>query len=151
MRRTNAKIGFDDRLVTLAMVPLASFIIPFIFFGHHIGGKFRPLTWGIYLPTFIITTVIWLVNRYILIWARNCYPSFKDVRKRIMVQAIVMLVFTLLANNLLGYFLEDVCGLKKSEGIPGITYADIMISSNAAALFCSLTVIAIYESIYFMN
>lgn len=148
MWRTNSKIGFDDRLVTVILVPLASFIIPVIFFRASFE---RPpyFTANVYLSTLVITTVIWLGNRYIMIWARTRYPLFEEVRKRLLVQSMVMLGYTLFANNLLGYLL-DVCGLKDFHNSAyGLAY--LITNSNAAALFCSLTVVAIYESIYFMN
>src|SRR4030095_2746922 len=149
MWRTNAKIGFDDRLVTVIMVPIASFIIPIVFFGMRF--KRAPLfTWNEYLITLIITTVVWIGNRYILIWSRNRYPRFEEVRKRLLIQSVVMLIYTVISNNLMGYFLDDVCQLKHSD-FPRHTLTDIITSSNAAALFCTATVVAIYESIYFMN
>jgi two-component system, LytTR family, sensor kinase len=150
MWRSNAKIGFEDRLVTLVAVPVASFIIPIVFFGLRFT---RPpyFKWSAYLTTFIITTVVWLGNRYIMIWARNRYPQFRDVRRRLMIQSSAILVFTLVANNVLGYLLDGICGLRSPNGYPGHTLSDIIINSNAASLFCTLTVVAIYESIYFMN
>lgn len=59
-----------------------------------------------------------------------------------------MLAYTLLSDNFLNYFLNDVCGLKHDHGLSD---SDIAVNSNAAALVCTLTVVAIYESIYFMN
>lgn len=150
MWRTNAKIGFDDRLVTVILIPVASFIIPIIFFGMGFG-RAPYFTWNAYLNTLIITTVIWLGNRYILIWARGQYPHFEDVRKRLAIQSLTMLLYTLVSNNVLG-FLLDACGLKEfyvNGHAHGLT--DVLTMSNAAAIFCSLTVVAVYESIYFMN
>lgn len=146
MWHTNRKIGFDDRLVTIILVPLASLIIPIIFFGW---GFTRPpyLTWMVYFSTLIITAAIWLGNRFILIWARGRYPAFSDTRKRLMVQSTVMLIYTIITNNLLGYLL-DICGLKHHPS-PPFDLSFVVTNSNAAAIFCSLTVVAIYESIYF--
>jgi two-component sensor histidine kinase len=150
MWRTNSKIRFDDRLVTIILVPVASLLIPFIFFGMRID-KEPYFTWNVYLNVLIITTVIWLGNRYILIWARTRYPAFDQVRKRLIVQSVTMFVYTIISNNLLGWFL-DICGLKErnhlSEHYDLLT---VITNSNVAAIFCSLTVVAIYESIYFMN
>jgi LytS/YehU family sensor histidine kinase len=87
-------------------------------------------------------------NRSIMIWARTRYPQFDDNRKRLLVQSAVMLVFTIFANNLLGYLLKDVC---KIHHAPGHTYEDIVFRSNIAAIFSSLTIVAIYESIYFKS
>jgi two-component system LytT family sensor kinase len=149
MWRTNAKIGFDDRLVTVILIPVASFIIPIIFFGMSFS-RFPFFTWNAYLNTLIITTVIWLGNRYIMIWARSRYPDFEDVRKRLIVQSLTMLVYTIVLNNVLGYALS-ACGLKDFHMTAAHSITDLLTTSNIAALFSSLTVVAIYESIYFMN
>jgi LytS/YehU family sensor histidine kinase len=107
-------------------------------------------TWNVYLSVLIITAVIWLGNRYIMIWARTRYPDFEQVRKRLIVQSLVMFVYTIVSNNLLGYLL-DVCGLKHEHHYEGYDWFSVITNSNVAAIFCSLTVVAIYESIYFMN
>src|SRR5258705_4732670 len=117
MWRTSSKIGFDDRLITIILVPVTALIIPFVFFGMRFD---RPpyFTGKVYLSVLIMTTVIWLGNRYIMIWARSQYPQFELVKKRLLVQSLVMLVYTLITNNVLGYVL-DVCGLKEGHGFPG--------------------------------
>jgi len=150
MWQANSKIGFDDRIIAPVAVPLISFIIPIVFFGLRFN-KPPYFTWNAFLTTLIITTVVWLGNRYIMIWARSRYPLFSIVRKRLMIQSLFMLVFTLLANNILGYLLDDICGLREAGGYTGHTVSDVILNSNAAALFCTFAVVAVYESIYFMN
>lgn len=150
MWRNNAKIGFDDRLLTVILVPAAALIIPVIFFGMSFSAA-PYFTWNVYMNTLIMTTVIWLGNRYILIWARSRYPQFDQVRKRLLVQSMVMLVFTIITNNILGYVL-DICGLKNFHArYPHHSVFDVFNISNAAAVFCLLTVVAIYEGIYFLT
>lgn len=149
MWRTNSRIGFDDRLVTILLVPFAALIIPFVFMGMRLDKK-PYFTGYVYLSVLIITAVIWLGNRYILIWARTRYPDFTNVKKRLWVQSITMFVYTIAANNILGWFL-DVCGLKHEHHFEGHDWFTIITNSNVAAIFCSLTVVAIYESIYFKN
>src|SRR5689334_16039852 len=134
MWHTNRRIGFDDRLVTVILVPVAALIIPFVFFGMSFTAEPR-FTWREYLSTLIVTTVIWIGNRWIMIWARTRYPLFGEVRKRLIVQSAVMLVYTIIANNILGYFL-DFCGLNHHH-LLGLFR--IVTSSNAAAIFCTLT------------
>ena len=147
--RPNSKIGFDDRLVALIAIPLIALVIPVIFFGLRFQ-RAPYFTWDAFLTTFIITIVVWVGNRYIMIWARSRYPAFSTVRKRLMIQSLFMLAFTLAANNILGNLLEDICGLRGAR-VPGLSASDIIFRSNVAALFFTITVVAIYESIYFMN
>lgn len=149
MLRTSSKIGFDDRLVMIIMIPVISLIIPFAFMGLRFNQS-PYFTLEAYLGVIIITTFIWLGNRYIMIWTRTRYPRFDEVRRRIMIQSVMMLVFTLVANNVLGYVLDKM-GLKECREIAGRDLFTVIVNSNVAAIFCTLTVVAIYESIYFMN
>lgn len=145
----NRKIGFDDRLVTLIMIPVASFIIPIVFMGNRFDREPR-FTISLYLSVLIITAVIWMGNRFILIWARTKYPDFALVKRRIIIQSMVMFVFTIAANMILGYILE-LCGLEHNHSHDGNDWFKVVFNSNFAAIFCSLTVVAIYETIYFKN
>jgi LytS/YehU family sensor histidine kinase len=147
-KEPNCKIGFDDRLITILMIPLVSFIIPIVFSGLRFQRE-PQYTWNIYFSTLCVTTVIWLGNRAIMIWARNQYPLFGEIKKRLVIQAIVMLVFTLLANNIIGYFLNSYCELAIEKAM-GRTLTDVIINTNTSAIFCTLTIVAIYESKHFM-
>jgi two-component system, LytTR family, sensor kinase len=149
MLRKNCKIGFDDRWVTLIMVPVLSFIIPIVFFGRRLG-RAPHFSWRIYTTTFITTAVIWIGNRIIMSWARGRHPLFSQQRERLLKQSFITLLFTLAATNILGFLLNDFCRLGMEIG-DQIKFVDVLINSNSAALFCSLTVAAIYESIYFMQ
>ena len=150
MRWVNSKIGFNDWLVMLIGIPLFSSLIPIIFFGWRIG---RPpyYPWNAYWPCFIITAIIWISCRFIMIWTRRRYASFALVRKRLIVQSVLILTAALLTNNIVGLFLEDICKdliqLRQGQFNPG----DAAINSNAATIFSTMLVVAIYESIYFMN
>jgi hypothetical protein len=131
------------------MIPVTSLIIPFIFLGFRVNQP-PYFTWTAYLSVLIITTALWLGNRYIMIWARTRYPRFDEVKRRMIIQSSAMLVYTLVADNALGFGLDKI-GLKQCLSIPGLDLTTESINSNAAAIFCTLTVVAIYESIYFMN
>ncbi|HEX3934804.1 MAG TPA: histidine kinase, partial [Puia sp.] len=151
MRWQSNKIGFDDRPVMIAGIVLFSFMVPIVFFGWRIG---RPpyLGWDSYWPCMVMTTMIWLGCRYIMIWARTRYPLFGQVKKRLWVQMGVTLLFVLLVNNFLGELLFKKCEdrLRTEVGIR-MTKGDIAIESNAGTILCTLLVIAIYESIYFVT
>jgi sensor histidine kinase YesM len=129
------------------MIPVTAFLIPIVFFGIRIG-KSPYYDWRIFVTTLISTTVIWIGNRYIMIWSRTRYPQFPKVKKRLLVQSLIMFLFTIVVTNTLGYYLHGFCGLGEAANYPGRDLLDITINSNNAALFCSLTVGAIYESKY---
>lgn len=147
MRHANCKIGFDDRLVMLFAIPVLSFVIPIVFFGCRFDRE-PFFSWDKYLTTLTITSLLWIGDRYIMIWCRRRYPSFKDVQIRILVQSVIMFVYTVIGNNLLGYVMNEI--ILPGHGADHFG-TDALIKSNSAAIFCTIMIIAIYESIYFMN
>ncbi len=130
----------------LAGIPAFAVICPYIFFGNRFG---RPpyFTLTLFGMSLLISFVIWIGNRYIMIWARARYPDFAVVRRRLTIQGLVMVVYTFVANSLLSIPLDKICPLNH----PNWTKIDIAIVGNFAALFCTVTVVSIYESIYFMG
>jgi two-component system, LytTR family, sensor kinase len=150
MRWQSNKIGFDDRLVVIGGITLFSFLVPIVFFGWRIG---RPpyLGWNSYWPCLVITAVIWLGCRIIMIWARTKYPLFSEVRKRLWVQMTVIALYVPAVNNLLGTVIFKDCESRLREAGFRLTAGDIAIESNAATILSTVLVIAIYESIYFIN
>ncbi len=144
MNKRFCRLGFNDGMLMVIGIPLLSFIIPIVFFNCRFG-RAPFFTWDKYLATFVITTAIWLGNRFIMIYCRKKYPLYSDVKKRITYQAIVMLLFTLVANTLFGSFFEKTF---HDETI-GLTLEDQLIHSNSAAIFCTIMIISIYESIFF--
>ena len=146
MAKTNCRIGFDDRILMLVAIPVLSFIIPIVFMGCRFG-RYPLFSWDKYVTTFFITTVLWIGSRQIMIYSRKKYPLFRDVRRRLIFQSVNMFVFTIIFNNFLGYLADDVFF---NDG-PGHFSGDFLISSNSASIFCTIMIIAIYESIYFMN
>lgn len=146
MRRTNCRIGFDDRLVMLITIPVLSFIIPFVFFGCRFG-RYPYFSWDKYVTTFIITTVLWMGDRIIMVWARRRYPKFEDARKRLWMQSTVMLAYTVIGNNLVGTIVDQLLFKQGQNHF----MSEILINSNSAAIFCTVMIMAIYESVYYMN
>ena len=146
MSKHNCRIGFNDGLLMIIGIPLLSFIIPIVFFGCRFN---RPplMSWDKYLTTLGITAVIWIGNRYIMVYSRGKYPLFNEVRKRLIFQSAIMFVFTVIANNFLGRLADNI--FEQHSDMPSNT--DILIHSNSAAIFCTIMIIAIYESIYFMH
>src|SRR5688572_138600 len=146
MSKHNCRIGFNDGLLMAIGIPLLSFIIPIVFFGCRFN-RAPYLTWEKYLTTLGMTAAIWIGNRYIMIYSRKRYPLFNEVKKRLVFQSLIMFVFTVLANVLLGELAADIFNHDREV----LTEADIFIHSNSAAVFCTIMIIAVYESIFFMH
>jgi hypothetical protein len=146
MKKHNCHIGFNDGKLIFLGIPLLSFIIPIVFFGCRLD---RPplLTPAKYAATLLITAVIWLGNRQIMVYSRKRYSLFSDVRKRLYYQSFLMLLYTIATNFIFGIIFDDLF----HRDLPLLTFSDKLIRSNAAAIFCTITIIAIYESIYFMH
>ena len=146
MRKTNCRIGFSDGILMAVGIPFLSFIIPIVFMNCRFN---RPpyLTWEKYLATLIITSIIWFGNRYIMVYSRRKYALFKEVRKRLYFQSVLMFVFTVTFTTILDRFTKKIF---ITEGV-SLSDVDMFIHSNSAALFCTIMIIAIYESIYFMH
>jgi hypothetical protein len=150
MRWTNDKIGFDDRLLTVVGILVFALVIPVAFFQWRIWAP-PYFTFGAYWPTLLITTVVWLGCRFLMIRFRNRYPKFKDIRKRIWIQNSFILGFALLANNILTYVIKNYCVGWFNSRTPSHTWEDTLVNTNAAAILCTLLVVAIYESSYIIN
>lgn len=144
MNKRFFQIGFNDGLLMVIGIPFLSFIIPIVFFNCRFG-RAPFFTWEKYFITFLITVAIWLGNRFIMIYFRSKYPSYNEVKKRIIYQAAVMLLYTVVVNTVFGSFFEKTF---HDETI-ALTLGDKLIHSNSAAIFCSIMIIAIYESIFF--
>ena len=145
----NSKIGFDDRVMLIVMIPFTAFLIPIVFFDIRFN-RAPEYDWNIYLSTLLITTANWLGDRYLLVWARTKYPLFSETKRRLFVQSSVMLFYTFTVTNLLGLIMRPFCDM----GIPNLqnhNLSDVLIDSNSAAIFCTLTIVAIYESRYFIS
>lgn len=146
MRKHNCRIGFDDRIVMLITIPILSFIIPIVFMGCRFGRD-PYFSWDKFITTLFITSFLWMGNRAIMVYSRRRFPLFKDVKKRLIYQSSFMLLFTLIFNNFLGYFFDNIV-----FNDPGHHFGvDMFINTNAAAIFCTIMIMAIYESVYFMH
>jgi two-component system, LytTR family, sensor kinase len=147
MRKTNCRIGFDDRIVMVIAIPILSFIIPIVFMSCRFG-RYPFFTWDKFTTTGIITTILWIGNRAIMVYSRHKYPLFEDVRRRLIFQSSFMLLFTIIFNNFLGYLFDCVIFKDPNNNRFGV---DMLINTNSAAIFCTIMIMAIYESVYFMN
>lgn len=131
----------------LFAIPLLSFIVPIVFFGCRLTRQ-PYLSLLQFTTTFIVILLLWIANRYILIWCRRRYPLFKEVRKRLFVQVSAMLTFTIAGDNILHYFISTYIAPDLQGALFG---TDELINRTAADVFCVITIMCIYESIYFMH
>lgn len=147
MRRTNCKIAFNDLPLMLFAIPVLSFVVPIVFFGCRFNRE-PYLDWIQYFVTFIVVSLLWAAARYILILCRTRYPLFKQVRRRLVIQSSALLAFTIAGDNLLHFIITTY--ILPDRHISGFN-SDELINRTAADVFCVITIMCIYESIYFMH
>jgi hypothetical protein len=150
MRWRNDKIGFDDRLMMGVGIGLISFVVPIIFFGWRVG-KPPYYPFDAWWTSLVITTLTWMTCRGIACWARTRYPAFSEVKKRLLLQYGAVIVSALVINGVAGVALDEVCHrLMKLRTVP-LPGGDPGIASVSATILCTLLVMTMYESIYFMS
>jgi two-component system, LytTR family, sensor kinase len=139
-------ICWNDKWAIIIGAPIVSLLIPFVFFGIRFN-KDPQFTFPIYVTTLLITLTIWLGNRAIMIWARRRYPGFVQLKKRLIIQSVLMLIFTPVSSLVIGYLLEDYC-LMNQLGIPE---EEIIILSINSSIFTTIAITSIYEVVYFIQ
>ena len=139
-------ICWNDKWAIIIGAPIVSLLIPFVFFGIRIN-KTPQYTFPIYVTTLIVTIAIWLSNRAIMIWARTRYAGFAQLKKRLIIQSVLMLIFTPVISLLIGYLLEDYCSMRQL----GITEVEIVIFSLNSSVFTTVAITSIYEVVYFIQ
>ena len=138
-------LGFNDYWFIILGIPLCGFLIPTLFFG--VRWNFAPeiilFEWA---ESAYFSTGHWLSCRWMLIQLRKRYPSFKDARRRILLQ-MVMIIFLAIAIDLIlicpHFFVTKYLDLELVQPSSIIAFG--------ATFMVSFLVMAIYESIYFYH
>ena len=140
------RICWNDHWAIIVSLPILSLLIPFVFFGVRFT---RPpyFTLPLLINTFIISAIIWIGNRAIMIWSRNRYPMMEQLKKRLLIQSLLMLIYTLMAGVGVGYLLEEFSQIYRT----GMSKTDVLIASINSSLFTTIAITAIYEVIYFSD
>lgn len=133
--------GFNDRILVLVGLPLASILISLMLFGdYYARGDWQFL--AICIPmSFVYTGVFWLALRGSYLKVKWWYPSFRDIWKR--------LVMVFLAFNVL-YFAIDFSLDKLFEWIlPTHIGEPNPLVSYISSLLMSALVVTLYEATSF--
>lgn len=139
-------ICWNDKWAIIIGAPLVSLMIPFVFFGIRFN-KAPQYTFPIYVTTLLITLTIWLGNRAIMIWARSRYTEVEELKKRLIIQSILMLIYTPIISLCIGHLLEDYCLMKTM----GIAEEDVIIFSINSSIFTTIAITSIYEVVFFIQ
>lgn len=133
-------LGFDDRWVAAATIPVLAFLIPILFFNATLEDGFTA-----YIPEFmtslVFTSVYWLSMRRVFIEMRRRFPKHTQVRRRLIYTGIAVLMLFTLLHFLLSQ-VHDL--LQPHPDRPGVTDFNYAVASLTIILLVS----AIYEGVY---
>ena len=139
-------ICWNDKWAIIIGAPIVSLMIPFVFFVIRFNQD-PQFTFPIYVTTLLTTLTLWLGNRAIMIWARTRYTGFSQLKKRLLIQSVLMLIFTPVSSLVIGYLLEDYCLMNQL----GLAEEEIIILSINSSIFTTIAITSIYEVLYFIQ
>ena len=136
-------IGFQDTKLRLIGIPLLAMLMPIVFFDCN------PFNSGwTYLKEFGMTlihvTVYWHMDRGVVILFRKRYPYFQQYKKRVVLQAITIVIVTLVAQYFSYLLLGGDNWNQYLEGAVQPSQTKYFLATS----FVSVMILAIYESMY---
>ncbi len=141
-------LAFDDRLLLLIGIPFLSFLMPFLL---QYEGKvsIEEDYWTCHVPNSIMyVTTFWLFYRWLLIFLRRRYPSFKDTFRRNVIQYTIILVtvpiIKAVLSTMLNYLLVHWLGMAAYQ-VP------FTIANTMTIYFPSILILVIYEAVFFFE
>lgn len=136
-------IGFQDNKLRLIGIPLLAMLMPIVFFDCNPfdSGLVYLIEFGM---TLIHVTAYWHMDRGIVILFRKWYPYFQQYKKRIVLQAITIIILTLLFQYFSYLFLGGDFWHQYMQGTVQPTQTKFFLATT----FVSVMILAIYESMY---
>lgn len=137
--RNYCYLYFNDNWLRIIGIPLVAFIMPVAFFNVRPSQNL-----GNYLITVLVSvlyvSIYWHFYRGVMIYFRKRLPSLKDFGKRVAIQSVVYVLFTLLVS--LGSFAVGIHRFPQVFERPSV---DIII---LASLIITLMISSIYEVVF---
>ena len=140
---TNKYLGFDDTWLIILGVPALGILMPLIFFGLNFSDSIGHWTAEI-LETTYYSAGYWFANRWMLIQLRKRYPTFDQVKKRILLQVVLSTFIAIVTGPILSP-LHWVVSKLFNFTIVAPSYGIIV----SASVLISYLILGIYETIYF--
>ncbi|AQG80705.1 sensor histidine kinase [Spirosoma montaniterrae] len=134
----------NDRTMRLIGIPVCSVLVPTInHFDKLQSGNPAFLTY--LLLSFCTTLFLWEGHRFIMLWMRKLFPAYQQTTRRLLVQAGLALLYTLVVT----YVLDEIL----CRGIlhdPKLANTDLLVGFRVS-LIPTAVVYLLYEAIYFFN
>ncbi len=141
--RTKKYLGFNDFWLMLIGIPIVSFMISALMFGHEFKDQYLLNLSKCSIIGLVYVSIYWLIFRELFIYFRKKHPDLKESASRIIYQVITILIVYILVKFLLDLFLQNYIH----------TILDIPRPNGPATIVASLTVsffvITIYETVFF--
>lgn len=141
--RAKKYLGFNDRWLMLFGIPIVSFMIAALMFGHEFKDQYVLNLSKCSLIGLVYVSIYWFIFRELFIYFRRKHPDLKESALRIMYQIAAILVLYFLIKILLDLVLHNYMN----------TLLNIPQPKGPATVVASLTVsffvITIYETVFF--
>lgn len=142
MAYVRKRLGFNDRWLMLAGIPIVAFIINVIMFPNQFSDDPSEFFYHCSTVGLIYTAVYWIIFRYVTAYFIEKYPSSKHIWQRIFIQFGLMILGYFFVKYVLGIFIEWL--------IPHIHEGRTRHLPEVIGSFMAIFMIwAIYESIIF--
>jgi sensor histidine kinase YesM len=111
-----ATLGFNDVWLRIIGIPMISLILPILLMdSSQLSSEI--FYWSCLFISFLFTTFYWHLDRAIIIYIRKKYEP-KDLKKRIITQALVVITLTLLLSLLSNYLTTKTLSDYLNRAIP---------------------------------
>jgi len=137
-------LAFDDRKFMLWGIPIITLLIPWIFFDISLE-EYPEIAHQKIPESFIYCAFFWFSNRYLLIKLRERYGDLDQAMKRIFIQSLFILFITPVVDIVFGFIINSFYSSFDVEELCRTTF----FQGAVATIFVSVTVLSLYEAIYF--
>ncbi len=145
MRSTKTLIGIDDRWLMLIGIPIVATLIELIMFHERIVED--PITLLYCFPVALIyTTVFWVCLRGVALFCRDRYFEASEIKKRLVIQVILVMLTYSVVKVVVGYFLDDL-----TFSMTGVEDKPEGLGMTLSSLTIAFLVLAIYEGIFYFT
>ena len=146
-------LGVDDRwFLIFFAIPVTAFVVPLLFFDETLDNGIIA-----YLPklqvSLIYSFAYWITLRAACIYLRQKFPAHRDTRKRLIYEAISIIIVFMIVSRICHFIDEKVfCShLETALGLPAGSRHNPEVKYDVASFTIIALVVAIYESIFFYD
>lgn len=149
--RSYQALGFDDRWVRLIGIPLIALLINLLLIEKELVDCCDSPIIN-FIISLIFTVAYWEGNRKILIYLRLKYAKYNEVKKRILIQAVAITLYSIVIGTVVHLILSGILLLVFEERAMGdlFTLTDFVFSTNVG-LGITYSAIVLYECIFFFQ